>query len=187
MTRFLSTSLIVAGALLVSAGVLRAQQFPGLRLQGTLSDTSGNPMSGPVTITVLIYSAPTGGTPLFTETFALEVTAGVIDLIMGIGTGSTTGDLEGALLPGSDESGPIGRYLALMVEGERQERAPRQQITGGAYSAVSMNTLRLGGLPPEAYATANDFATLRQELNAVSATLTRICLRVPILCHDLGR
>lgn len=187
MRRFLSTSLIVAAALVVSAGVVRAQQFPGLRLQGTLSDTSGAPMSGLVTITVLIYSTPTGGTPLFTEMFTLEVSAGTIDLILGIGTGLPTGDLEAALVPGSDESGPVGRYLALMVEGERQERAPRQQITGEAYSAVSMNTLRLGGLPAEAYATANDLATLRQELDVISEKLARICLRVPILCRDFGR
>jgi hypothetical protein len=123
--------------------------FPGLRLRGTLSDLQGAPREGLVTMTVRIYSVATGGTPLYAEQFTVLLAAGVVDLVLGVGSGTATGDLAAALTPAAGQ--PPERYLTLQVAGEAQELMPRRRVTAGAYAIVALNAQSLGGQSASAY------------------------------------
>src|SRR5882672_5385045 len=105
-------------ALTFAPDVASAQTFPGLRITGTLSDLQGEPREGLTTVTVLIHSAPVGGSPLYSEMFTTVVTAGVVDIVLGIGTGTPTGDLIKALHPA------VERYVSLQVEADLVEMTP---------------------------------------------------------------
>ncbi len=63
------------------------QIFPGIHLQGVLTDPSGNPIEGPVNVTVRIYKQATGGTPVYSESFNRTLSAGLLDVTLGVGVG----------------------------------------------------------------------------------------------------
>ena len=57
--------------------------FPGIRLQGSLTDNSGNPLNGVYSLTVRIYKTPSGGIPIYTEVYdTVKLSNGVLDVMV---------------------------------------------------------------------------------------------------------
>jgi hypothetical protein len=71
--------------------------FVGVRLQGILTDAAGTPQCGLLSLTVRLYKVSTGGAPIYSETFSTLLTNGAVDLLVGAGLGTATGDLITAL------------------------------------------------------------------------------------------
>ncbi len=75
-------SLILAAALLVPATAL-AQQNPYYPLQGVLSDSSGNPVNGTVSVEFNLYLNETGGSSLWDETVSINFDDGLFSVYLG--------------------------------------------------------------------------------------------------------
>jgi len=143
--------LVLVSLLCLFANISFAQEpFPGISLQGQLTDLDGTPLDGLFTITVRIYSVPEGGSPAYTEDFNLDIVSGMLTLNLGAGEGNTSDDLLAALTP--DQGGTFERYLTMEINSDG-ELMPRRQITGSAISAVALNAQSLGGQPPDSYVT----------------------------------
>lgn len=72
----------------ITAAAPAADAAPGvISYQGTLTDGVGNPISGNVDMTFRLYDAPSGGTPLWTETRtganAVPVSNGLFNVLLG--------------------------------------------------------------------------------------------------------
>jgi trimeric autotransporter adhesin len=96
-----------------------------INYQGYLTDKNGNPINAGVTITVSIYTVPTGGTPLWTEQHIVVPDSGVYNLVLG--------SMEPLYL---DYSLHDLFYLGVKV-GSDAEMTPRQEVTsvGSAHTA----------------------------------------------------
>ena len=155
----------VLSALLLAAAST-ASAAPGIRLQGQLSSAAGQPISGATGLTVRMYGASAGGTPLYTEVFNLAVQNGVIEVLVGAGQGTTSDDLVLALSPQSGEVG-FERYLAMQIEGDDAELSPRRRLAAAPFSTYTLNAASLGGQPADAYAT---LVALGQQLQGYATT-----------------
>ncbi len=93
-----------------------------LNYQGQLQTTSDSLITGTVQVAFAIYDAADGGSPLWTETHAIQADGGRFAVLLG----SIRAFPEG-LFSGGD------RYLALTVEDD-SELAPRQRIVSSAYA-----------------------------------------------------
>jgi len=82
---------------------------PGLRLEGTLASAVGELVNGLTGVTVRIYLVPTGGSPVYSESFQVMVTNGALDLLLAAGLGTTSDDLVQAFAPGAGGSGTLDR------------------------------------------------------------------------------
>jgi len=101
---------------LIVAGAARAQVPVTMNFQGLLLDAAGQPKNGTATFVFELYSAATGGSPLWAETLAsVSVTDGVYDVILGATT---------ALTP--DVFSSATRYLQIAIDGE--VLSPRRQL-----------------------------------------------------------
>jgi hypothetical protein len=173
--------------------------FAGVRLQGSLSDAGGSPLNGQFAVTVRIYKAASGGTPVYSESFNQSISAGALDLLIGAGMGTISDDLVAALSLDSGDA-TYERYLTMQIEGDSQELAPRRRLTAGAIAAAAMNAQSLGGTSASEYVTAiklsddtgvalvtggPTFAT-DQEVSAllasINATLAALCAEHPSVC-----
>lgn len=116
----------VLAALLLLAGARGEAAVPALiNYQGQLSD-AGGPMSGSFPMSFAIYGAPTGGTPLWSESYAsVNVTAGVFNVLLG----SVTALPIGSVFTGQNlwiETTVAGNVLS-----------PRRPIVSTPYSVMS--------------------------------------------------
>ena len=60
-----------------------APSIPGFRLQASLTDVNGTFLNGSYPVIVRIYTAKTGGQPLFTQDYgSISITAGILDTIV---------------------------------------------------------------------------------------------------------
>jgi hypothetical protein len=114
-----------------------------LSFQGRLTDASGNPVSGSVSMTFTIYDASSGGTNLWTETQTVSVAGGIYTVYLG-----SVADFSGLTLDPS-----VGRWLGVKV-GSDDEMTPRYLLTGSIYSRKALDADLLGGLGPGAFAAA---------------------------------
>jgi hypothetical protein len=90
--------------------------------QGYLTDSSGGPMNGQVSITFSLYDVSVEGTPLWTETHSsVTVSGGVFNVILGKSVPFSPDDFDGQL------------YLGVTV-GSDSEMAPREKLTGVPYA-----------------------------------------------------
>jgi hypothetical protein len=113
----LLNSLIAVCAILSLAVSLHAG-VPGLiSYQGQLNDDSGTPVNGTIAITFSIYNVQTGGTALWTESQAVDVSNGVFSVQLG----------GNSPIPQSVYS-DTSLYLGLQV-GADPEMTPRQLLT----------------------------------------------------------
>ena len=168
----------MVGALLSLLSVSTAWANPGIRLQGQVTTPSGTPIDGLVGVTVRVYAVPTGGTPLYAETFSQMVTNGALDLIVGAGQGISENDLVTAMSPQPSEVALV-RYLALQMDGDTVELSPRRRVTGGAFAAYASNAATLGGQPPAAFATTSslqNFVTLVNDPTLLDPFITTFTL-----------
>ncbi len=122
------------GAVLNSPGPVPAM----VNYQGYLTDSSGNPITGILSVTFSIYESVSGGTAVWTETHSsVNVTDGLFTVLLG------------SVTP-IDPSNPTGGgyYLGIQV-GSDPEMTPRQQLVSVPYalrSAVANDADTLDGL-----------------------------------------
>ena len=113
-----NTVLIAAILTLVSAFALTAQVPRTFSYQGYLADGSGSAVSNGVhTISVSLYSAPTGGSPVYTETQSVGVSDGIFSMVIGATTPIPTSLAFNRQV-----------YLGLSIDGG-SELTPRTAIT----------------------------------------------------------
>jgi hypothetical protein len=96
-----------------------------INYQGELSDSSGNPVSGDVSVTFTIYNAASAGDVLWNETQTVTVINGVFNVLLGSQTPFPT-DLFSL-----DDT-----YLGVKV-GADAEMTPRQQLASVPYALVA--------------------------------------------------
>ena len=75
--------LLLTATGLVLTGCIGAGLLPQFTYQGVLTDGSGNPLNGEVTITYRIYRDPDEDTVLYSETETVTVTDGRFDSVIG--------------------------------------------------------------------------------------------------------
>ena len=90
-----------------------------VQVQGRLTDASGNPIAGDVTVTVSIYDVTTGGITRCTDTDTVSVANGLFTIAMDF---CTAGDFNGDQL-----------WLGIKV-GSDSEMTPRQEIFAVPYA-----------------------------------------------------
>ncbi len=112
--------------------------------QGSLSDTSGQPLAGPVNLQIRVYDslAPVGGEfALFIEDHdGLALDNGVFSLLLGQGT-PVVGFYNANLFASAD------RYIQVHVNGERL--VPRLPISSAPYAFQATNSHTLEGMSLE--------------------------------------
>lgn len=115
--------------------------------QGRLADAGGNPVNGKRAMSFAIYSAATGGTLLWNESYgAVSVYDGLFHVLLGSGTALTSGVFS------ADE-----RWLQITVAGE--VLTPRTRIASVAYALQAQNAV-----------TANQAVSATTAVNANFAT-----------------
>jgi len=130
--------MILAAVVLVSTQV--SAQIPRLmNYQGVLTDDMGVVVpDGPYDMTFRLYDVPSGGSPLWEETIAVNVSKGIFNTTLGYST-----------LIDEDFSEPL--YLALEIEGGG-ELSPRRIFTANAYSFSSRAVYGVSNVfPAEGY------------------------------------
>jgi len=131
-------------AVLLLAGVLSAQSTTLLHLQARVSNASGVPVNGPVTLGIAVYSSSSGGSPLWSESQGTVALSGVVHVLLGSSTA-----LPASLFNGSD------RWLGITVGGDA-EMTPRSLIASAPYAmragsvtgaAIDPTSVSINGIP----------------------------------------
>jgi hypothetical protein len=123
-------------AVLSFALALPAQaQVPGrVNFQGLLLDNAGEPVTGTVTLQLELFSAPSGGSALWTETHSsVSVTDGVYDVVLGSQT---------PLTPALFSVSP--RYLQVTIDG--QVLSPRREFLAVPFALHADSASNVGGV-----------------------------------------
>ena len=117
--------MVVLSILLLSVSIVYATVPERINYQGYLSDKNGNPITTAVTITVRIYTVPSGGTPLWTEQHVVVPDEGIYNIVLG--------SMEPLYL---DYYLHDLFYLGVQI-GTDAEMTPRQEVTsvGSAHTA----------------------------------------------------
>jgi len=104
----------------------RSNNVPNLiDFQGRLTDDNGNAVNGTVNITFSIYDVDTGGTALWSESQAVDVTEGLFNVTLGNIT-----PLDESYFISPD------RWIGILVETDN-EMSPRTRITSVPYALQS--------------------------------------------------
>jgi hypothetical protein len=130
---------LVACTALAALGLAASVAFTGnsnalFSIQGRLTDTNGVPVTGSHSFEVSFYSAASGGTLYYRESFAsVNVQNGIYNLLLG--DNPSTGTLS-SLFANAD------LWMGLRVDGG-SELSPRTHAayTGGAHRAVSADNI----------------------------------------------
>jgi len=94
-----------------------------MNYQGKLTDTEGNPLTGPYNMTFYLFTAASGGSAIWSENHtSVAVTDGIYNVILG-----SINPLATGLFNDNDLV-----YLEVEIEGE--SLAPRQQLTSAPYA-----------------------------------------------------
>lgn len=134
---------LLLSALLLPA--LAAAAPTAIRYQGRLLDPTGAPVSGPVSLTVSLHDAPTGGTTLWTDTFAVVLQDGTFAVDLGSGLALDEGLFDGAALW-------IGAATASAT------LSPRQPIRAVPYAIHALNAGATDRRAPIVHRLGVDFA-----------------------------
>jgi len=98
--------------------------------QGRLTDSSGNPLTGPYNLVFRIYAVPTGGSALWTETWSVNVADGLFNVMLG----SINNTLASAI------AGRDTLYLGIAV-GSDSEMMPRVQMGSVPFSMTAQRLM----------------------------------------------
>ena len=136
--RGLASGLALLTALCCLLALPAQAQVPGrVNFQGLLLDDAGQPVTGTVNLKLDLFSAPSGGSALWTETHpSVSVTNGVYDVVLGSLT---------PLTPALFSASP--RYLQVTIDGE--VLSPRRELIAVPFAlkADSANTAEnVGGV-----------------------------------------
>jgi len=118
-----------------------------VRFAGTVKDLRGTPLTGAVGVTFALYSAETGGSPLWLET--QNVTADSSGHYTAL-LGSTKPDGLPADLFTSEQA----RWVGVQVSGQGQTEQPRTLLVSAPYALKAGDAETVGGLPPSAFVLA---------------------------------
>jgi len=122
MAMLAQVSLIVG----ILASVAAADAPNDMNLQGRLVDGEGQPLAGPVNLTVRLYDAAAGGNLVYQEDHpAASLDNGVFELVIGTGS-APVGSFDADTFAGAD------RFLELLVNGSALE--PRQPFRSVPYA-----------------------------------------------------
>jgi hypothetical protein len=157
------TMFLVVGLLI---GTLAYADVPRLiNFQGRLTDAAGKYVSdGSYSVTFSIYSVPSGGSALWTETQSVTVTKGLFNVILGSVTP----------IPNSIFDSYVDTYLGILVEADA-EMTPRQRLSSLGYAYYSLNSDKLDGLHASDFTSpVSDFGRsgVASDLYEGSSTLT---------------
>ena len=129
-----------------------AQAPQDMAYQGSLTDSSGLPLVGPIELVLRVYEVPNGGAPLYTETHALvaiDPDDGAFLVRLGLGTTDLDTDGDGEVETNLNDfdatlflTGP-NRYLEVQVGlGAAGEiLTPRQTIGSAPYATVAADVV----------------------------------------------
>jgi len=123
-----------------------AQVPPLIQFSNVASDEGGNPLSGAISITFLLYNGQQGGEPLWTETqnnVQLDAT-GHYSVQLGI--------TKAAGVPATLFTSGEARWLGVRI-GEQAEQ-PRVVLLSVPYALKAGDATTIGGLPPSAFVLA---------------------------------
>ena len=125
-----------------------SQSVPAkLPVQGYLTDSSGVPVDGSVTVDFKIYASATGGSALHDESLSVEADAGAFTAYLG-----TNDSLDTSIFENNSEL-----YLGIAVDGD-SEMSPRLELGSVPYAAVAGNATNaesLGGTAASDYLTTS--------------------------------
>ncbi len=145
---------IAAGVVLLLFSTLVGAQAPAvtstvptlINFSGTLSDTSGKPLTDVTGVTFLLYKDSEGGAPLWMETQNLHPDkTGHYSVVLGSATSQG--------LPQDVFASGEARWLAVQVVG--QEEQPRVLLVAVPYALKAGDAETIGGLPASAFVLAN--------------------------------
>jgi hypothetical protein len=113
-----------------------------LKFNGVLNDGNGQPLSGTVGVTFLLYKEPTGGAPLWMETQNIQVDkSGRYSVMLG----STTN--HG--IPAEAFAAGEARWIGIQIGGQTEQA--RVQLVSVPYALKAADAQTLGGLPASAF------------------------------------
>jgi parallel beta-helix repeat protein len=135
VSRAAMLALISSLVLIPMAG--QAQVPQTISYQGSLTDSGGAPVTGPVAMTFGLYAVAAGGTALWAETQTVSVANGVFDVVLGADAGSP--------LPAAIFESPL--WLGVAVDTDA-EMTPRQALAAAGYGirAKTVEVDSLSGL-----------------------------------------
>jgi trimeric autotransporter adhesin len=116
-----------------------------VKFSGTLTGSSGQPMSGVVGVTFALYEEERGGAPLWMETQNVQAD----------GNGrytATLGATRNEGMPAEVFAAGQGRWLGVQPQSEAEQ--PRVLMTSVPYALKAVDAETLGGLPASAFALA---------------------------------
>lgn len=113
-----------------------------INFSGTANDLIGNPLTGVVGITFLLYAEQTGGVPLWLETQNVQADAnGHYSVLLG----STKPDG----LPTDLFTSVQARWVGVQISGQNEQ--PRFLLVSAPYAMKAGDAETIGGLPPSAF------------------------------------
>jgi hypothetical protein len=111
---------------------------PQFTYQGVLTDSSGNPIDGDVTITYRIFNQASGGTSMYTENESITLTDGRFDSVVGPQTAVS------GLAP-EDLAQPLWIEIQVGNGTYTETLTPRQQLYGAPYAFTLMPSAVISG------------------------------------------
>lgn len=151
---------ITMGIIFVMVGIGFGQIPPLINYQGMLTDASGNPINGTVSVVFRIYDVATGGTALWEETQGVSVLNGLFNVLLG-----SVNPIPLDLFSGSE------RYLGLTV-GSDAEMVPRKRLVSVGYSFRAEDADHFGGKEVSDFVQAGQANSITTDMirdNAVTA------------------
>jgi hypothetical protein len=154
----LKTLVLFTVALLLSASVVQSRQvqedrtIPDPRrlqsdringgrfvpIAGVLKDSSGQPLTGIVSVTFELYRDQEGGAPLWLETQNIHANQGHYGVLLGAVSGGVPVEIVS-----KDEP----RWLGVRVNAAQSQEQPRLLLTGVFYAISALNAETLAGRP----------------------------------------
>lgn len=127
MKQYLYKFIYIALVITILFSSSKAYAVPNtISFQGKLNDSSGQSLNGDYSIIFIIYDAPSGGNPLWTESWNGANTVHVVNGLFTVELGSIS-----PLSPAIFDKDEL--YLGIRVESDN-EMAPRQKFTTGPFS-----------------------------------------------------
>ncbi|MEW6682908.1 MAG: tail fiber domain-containing protein [Nitrospirota bacterium] len=134
MTQRIGILGVLVASLVIMGGLAQAQVPQLINYQGVLKNGGGTPITGTVSVTFSIYSGPSGGTALWSETQSVVVTGGLFNVLLGSSTAFPAYFFQGTT---------PDRYLGVKV-GSDPEMTPRQRLVSVGYTLKAEDADSLG-------------------------------------------
>jgi len=155
----------VTGARATLIGILlgsatAAAQPAGVRLQGFLTDTGGDPVTDTIDLIVKLYPTASGGAELWTETFAdVDIVAGSFAVELGLDEADLVQD---------------DLWLGIAIASAGQE-LPRMRVASVPFALLGSDAAQIGGIDASAYQRRILGCLPDQAIESINADGTVLC------------